>query len=627
MITIIPVLLFFSLCLPIGCFFLGGSIKGTWIPLYVGLGAGITAYTLLVIGFYHVSIAVPLLLSLSCIICLKPKIQVNFKDALPCALTLLSLHHFLNAVWVMQWPPIGDVISHATYVAMIQGLGKAFLTYAPYAPEIPAFYPLGFHALAATFSPSILGVVPGEAALLTAGMFIALIPPLMYVLTYMISDSWVLSILSYLSVFATYTKWRLFITGNFYLGVYPFLAGLTLILVYVCLIVAEARNQITPQRFVCLGTILSGAALFVYPSFMFFIAASLAIYLYNNQAIWRSKGVYTSIGLMALIVLSRIPLISVLNQVDFFSQDSLRIHFTEGNRVLVREFLTNSPNGWAILVSTIPAIYMIKKKEFRHFTTLYTLLLITVISSYYTPLFKGLLWPTLPNRSIYLLSLLSYIIIFTSINQAINTPKNSDKHIITLIIKGIGSITASKGKTLATCCLILGYGLPFYVLYPSLSNQFLNNKYPRNQKESWYVSDTRVWDMLAWVNTHIPSESLIMTDTTWTALWLPSYGVHNVTSFYLSAQHDTTRALAVKHAWEIPYNTTYWNDLIEKYNVSYIMITSDRVWFDWFYLNGTQNVATPRHFTPWEYIKVCDNQAFLRQVYREGDNAVYEVVR
>lgn len=620
-----PTLLTIALVTPIGIALMGDEkIELPQLPLYISLGMGVYGITLMIIGYHNASCLVPLTLTGISLIFLynkKPVLTMNGVYAL--ALFIISIHHFTTAADTLKWPPIGDAISHGTYTALIQHLGKIPLTYKPYAPDIVAFYPLGFHTLTASLLP-LMNLELGEGMLVISTTAISLIPPLMYTATWLLTKSKLPATIAYLSIWDTYTPWRPFITGMYYLGVYPFIVGLALSLTYLCLLIRESMETPSKDAFLLSGAVICGSLLFIYPSFFLFTVTIHVAYYLSNQGTWRRPKAIAAIGLGIGVIISRLPFLALINQVDKYIDTSTRPEFIYGTRVLIRDPLVSSVSGWVVLTATLPAVYFMSNKRNKYVSALYLLLFTTVFASYNRSLFKGWLWFTLPNRSWFLLINLSWIILLTEIhavNQRI--PNHEDR--IYLKFKGISKTTISKASAATLALSLIGYGIPFVALAPALNDQFNGNIYPKNRKDSWYVSDVAVWNMLEWVDENIPPRDLIMTDLSWSALWLTSYGVQNTTNAYLTIMNHRNRALQVNYAWKYPEDAGYLRHIIQQYNISYIMVTSDYKYFDWHWLNGTQNIAMEKPVTPQKCIQAFDEHPFLTRVYKENYNVVYKV--
>lgn len=126
------------------------------------------------------------------------------------------------------------------------------------------------------------------------------------------------------------------------------------------------------------------------------------------------------------------------------------------------------------------------------------------------------------------------------------------------------------------------------------------------------------FNAMEWVNEHAKSGERILNDWSFTGLYLESLSIKNVTMLYILRGYNITSDL--QEIWLDPKNVTLVQSLLEKYNVSYILVTSEYSFYN-FLVNSTY---MPKPYTPHEYVHIFTGYPFLQLVFESGDAAVFK---
>ena len=171
---------------------------------------------------------------------------LNTENIVPLILYVATFIFFIDKINRMQWPPVGDVLSlHGPLISLFLFNGRLTPTLQPLVPWI-LYYPPGFHVLAANIA-SWFNIFPGEAALLLGGSATILIFWLIYSLTYIYSNSKLLSTAVLLSPFVYHPSGHLsrWIIGFLYNGTYPSLVAILLSMFSITMLATIDKTEIT----------------------------------------------------------------------------------------------------------------------------------------------------------------------------------------------------------------------------------------------------------------------------------------------------------------------------------------------------------------------------------------------
>jgi hypothetical protein len=125
---------------------------------------------------------------------------------------------------------------------------------------------------------------------------------------------------------------------------------------------------------------------------------------------------------------------------------------------------------------------------------------------------------------------------------------------------------------------------------------------------------------LEWICQNVGPRELILNDWSFSGLYLLSLSIENVTMNPESA--NSSRTMELQEIWLHPDNMSFVESLLLKYNVSYILVTSE---LDYINTTGSTWVYEPKPYLPSQYMTIFTGYPFLEIVYISGFSAVFEV--
>jgi hypothetical protein len=610
------------------------------LPIYLSLGLLSLTIILFIIGFVRISGHILVIIALfSFIIILYHHLKhgseigtkINFislDNITPMILFIIVFLHFSTVVAILRWPPVGDVFEHGLFTSILVYNQKIRFTLAPHASLVP-LAPLltlsGLHVLSAALS-MLTGIFPGEAVFIVGCAIVTLIPTMLYSLTYILTCSKLLSLLAFLSAFLIGPGLEQWVLGYFYNGPYPNLFGfLSILLFLICLIdnqVQVKRTSSMHKKELTLVIILG--ILIVYPAFAAFPLLYLlisALYKGNVSKIFeniiaRRKSVLLFLTITVLfialsIVNNQSPLPQILQVIILHLH---KVYGRSGYAIYIPIFYTNII-GVSILISGIISIFFIVKHLHVKLALFYLIILIPVMFSLHPNLypFFSLI---LPNRSLMICSLISYMLISAFLDHVFR-----DKHIFTQIKfkNHFYMIHPNLSKVIIIALIIL---LGFT---PSL---FSNFTFEQAHKYSWLMRHgfTNDYDVLLWVHKNIQLNELIMNDYSYVSRYLLSFSIKNVTSkYYFNSDYEWRRAMEVQEFWRKPNDINLFLKLVKDYNISYILVTSERGYENWVGIGG-DNMYVTKPYAPAEYKAIFNNNPYLKLKFEKGDAGIYKVL-
>lgn len=615
------------------------------LPVYLTLGLLTVSILLFIIGLVRVSGYTFILMTLFSLPILyyqlksksgiKIKIKTNFislDTIMPAALFILTFLYFSNVIAIFGWPPSGDVFYHGLYTSVLVCNQKVGFTLAPYSPSVllaPMLTLSGLHALSATLS-MLTGVFPGEAVFIVGGAIVILIPLLLYSLTYILTRSKLLSLLVFLSTFLIGPGLEQWVFGYFYNGPYPTLFGILAILLFLTHSVASAEIQVERKlltRRKALTLLIILGVLLVYPAFIIFSLLYLLVStLYYGKIPKTIQNIkMTRRNVLLLSLFSAITILFVASSMatnqEFLSQmlqeiilRLSKVYGRHGYAVYTPIFYT-SVIGIAILVAGVISIFFVVKRLYARLALFYLIVLIPVMLSLHPHLFPIFSF-ILPERSLMICSLLSWVLISLLISHVFA----NSKHVLTrLRFKNrLYTSQINHGKVVTVALIIL------LVFTPSL---FSNFTFEPAHKYSWLMRHgfANDYDVLLWVHKNVQLTDLILNDNSWTSWYIPSFSIKNVTSkYFLDSDYERNRAIEVQHFWRNPNDIDLFLKLAEDHNISYVLVTSERGYFNWSDIGG-DNSYVSKPYTPAQYKAIFNDNPCLELLFEKGDAGVYKV--
>lgn len=601
---------------PVGYLFLSYSTRNKFsslpffvrLPIYLSLGLtviGIISYFTVII---FISRMILLTISLSCLVVtvyLKFKRRelgkstllrlMSIDEILPLFLLLLLFLHFSYIIGFYRWPPVGDLLGHGRTISMIIYRTIDF-------NRILFTYSFSFHAVAANFAV-LLDVYPGESAFIFGAAIVILIPLLLYAITIITTGSKVASLIPFLgSLIYSGSNLERWFVGYFYNGPYPNLWGFLIVFTFfgVCCL----ERLFYPRRYIMILFLITFHLYLAYVSFTFFnIIYMLYYFLLHFKTITRFFKTMRPCSKRLLITMLLTN--GILLLVYLLNKFSIIYNFAE-MRLWYSINLPNFTNleGYTVnflivIVAILLALVLIIKRIYANIAIYYLIISITVLSTLH-PIMNNYLFFILPSRSLMIAVGLSWIFLALFVHHYISSLK------IKVSFSSYNRILSFRTLVILSIIVFMYIFLPIYHPMPM--------KIYRSY--GWFIlsDEPDVLDAMEWIHRNVPSDATILGDASFGAHYLFSLSVKGpFDSLYLVGEFSELRLI-----WKNPENKTLVIQLIKKYNVKYIFVTSEWGWWESGYKKK------PR--SPIEYIRIFDSYDFLRQIFKEGDTAVYNVI-
>jgi len=584
----------------------------------------ITLFSLLLVSYYHLKF--------------KSEIKTmtnitSFDNILPAALFIITFLHFSTVISIIGWPPPGDIFNHGLFTSILEYNQKITFSLAPYDASLPLTPPIsgftGLHIISANFS-MLTGVFPGEAVFIVGGAIVILIPMLLYTSTYILTKSNILSLFAFLSTFLIGLDLEQWALGYFYNGPFQNLFGFLAVLLFLIFPIATSEIQFqsnSSMRNRTLLLVIILAVFLVYPPFVIFpilylllsaLRKGKIVKALRNISIGRKNVLLFSLFLViALLFLIVLPM--TINQEFLFQLLQgiyLRISQVYGSPgyAIYPPIFYTSAIGVAILVGGIISIFFVVRHLHAKVALFYLVVFLPVMFSLHPALFP-IFSSILPNRSLMACSLISWVLLSAFLSHI----STDFRHIsIQLAFKNRLYVRQVNPSNVAVLLIIL------LVFTPSL---FSNFAFEQANKYSWLMRNgfANDYDVLLWVHENIKPDELILDDFSFTSWYLLSFSVKNVTSVrWWGSDFKRERAIETLNFLKDPTNTSQLLSLISKYDIKYVLVTSERAHYVWKGIGGDDRyVAKP--FKPAEYKSIFGNYPFLKLMYKHGDAGIYKV--
>ena len=633
-------LLLYALALPIGYLMLNIKRLDRFrsLPLFVKspvyLSVGLIISTLLyyLIGIFTISVIIPIAIFTIVILILvfqqrqnlnTKKINFDFSvnNILPLVLLALSLIYIAFIVGNQIWPVPGDVVDHGFYTSLMLNQHRITYTFAPILPTVTVYYPLGLHVLAANMS-LLTGLYPGESLFLIAGAIVSIFPLTLYSLTYAYTKSKSFSLLAYLSIFAvTPYSWAT-VLRCLETGTYPRIYGY-FVIATVCIIAAitnpfkrdESEKNNSFKYFILLCVLLTISLILIYPSYSIYVMAFLIFTIFINRY---SVSNHKRIKILLATVLAGATIFLLYGIfTGFFGWVLSILPKATDTNIPMAYFSTFS--GIAVIIAAVIGVFFLIKRVRIEISILYLIVLIPQLLSLYPPLYLYLVALT-PYKNILINGVLSWVLIalfghylFTKLTDNRFFFKLQCRVEINNKLKKIGL------KTIVSFCAFL---IIISAFSPTIVYSIGNVSH--NQLGwQWYVdsqpSSTYDFQAMEWINTNVSSTDLILNIPSWSALYMESFSIKNMTNYYLT--DNPYRAVDCMAIWRDPTNLELLLSLIEKYDIKYIFVTSEPGYYNWVNFGGDQTYV-PKEYN---YGAIFDTIPFLQCVYSQSDTRIYKV--
>lgn len=550
------------------------------------------------------------------------------ENIFPFLLFLVSLVYITSIVGTMIWPNPGDTISHGFYTSLILYQRKMPFTFEPISP-LRVLYPLGFHVLAACLASSI-NIYPAEAVFLIAAAIVIIFPSILYSLTYIYTKSKTFSLFSYLSAYIwTSYSWAS-IMHCFHNGTYPRLYGYLIASIF-CVLIAitnplnrDGNNEKNDlKHFAILSILVLFTMTIVYPSFSPYIFIFLIVCIFMNrgfvgQALRKMK-ISTIIFLLVALVFS-----GYIIYTGFFG--FIITHLPKSLLTYIPpEFFYNCPTGIAVLLAAGIALFFLIKRINVGISLFYFIVFIPQLLTLYHPFYFHLVALT-PYKAIMMNGILSWVML--SLFSHFLIDKLSAKKYIFYEIATQESIVPKKLCLKKIRLKVLTNALVLIIIISGFAPTIILNATSIHTKKPgwwWFVRspETLPYDFAAleWINQNISNKDLVLNIPSWSALYLESFSIKNMTHYYIIDHQGRARAKETRQIWENPTDFDLLMGLLKKYDVKYIFVTSEWGYYDWWGFGGDWKYKGKKY----NYTQIYDDVPFLKCVFRKGNTRVYKV--
>jgi len=536
------------------------------------------------------------------------------KVLVPLFLIAFTFFHFSFVMSIAGWPACNDLHDfHGPVTSILLWNGKITTTLEPITSAQP-WYPIGFHILAANIA-SYFHLFPGEAVWLLGGLVMIMIPILMYSLTYTLTKSIPLSLLVYFSTFIIHTSHQHFmkwIVGFLQLGLYPGLTGIMTVIfsIYVLSLTEYRQPEKLKKRFPIGSTAILFfsllALLLTYPNFSIFVAMIIIFIIlkhHNELVIYFTKKPVSTI--IPLLLAGGLTLYLFPVNILYVSLPSITSPSTAYK--LPQTFLFDHITGYVMWVAMFISLILIYKKRYTFINFIY-LIIFCMVAFTLSAAAPTILYLILPYRAVMIPWITCWLILSLGITEIFRI-----RRLKRYFHPPINSIFV----VILTAFLIL---TPQFTV--SIVQQF---SYAEAKYWGWYTHKNSLpndYTALLWIHYNVPPDDLILNDLSIPSLWILSISVKNVTYSRILGSTERDRARELYNIWEKPYEEYTVYQLLKKYNVRYVFVTSEPGCYDAIEIRSKY---IPKPFTPEEYVQIFDTYPFLKIVFRLGLTTVYKV--
>lgn len=555
---------------------------------------------------------------------------LSLDNVVPFILFIITFTYFIKVIGIFKWPPPGDIFNHGLYTSILIYNQKITTTLGPYAPSVLAIPAIsGIHVMSALIS-MITGIFPGEAVFIMGGVISILIPLILYSLVFLYTRSILFSLMGFFSVFLIGPGLERWIYGYFYNGPYPNLFGFLAIIFFITYqkIQNDYGNETSDSKrknvvtiIIILGVLFTYPPFVVYPLLYYTLLTICDKNTRENTIINIKKLAYsypplviiiTFLFIVASMIMNRNFLLQILRGlISYLSKAYGRLSYS----IYVPLFY-KSAIGVAIIVAGFISILFLVKQLHYNLGLFYLIIFVPVMFSLHPALFPYFSL-ILPNRSLMLCALISWVLILILISDIFPNYENISIRLTFQNHQYLGRCKVNYKALFSSLCLLI-------VFVPSLVTTL---QFEPAHRYSWLLRHgfTDDYDVLLWASENILSDALIMNDYSYDSRYLLSFSLKNVSSkYHFDTDYERNRAIEIQYFWENKLDNGMLFKLIEKYNVSYILVTSQKSYHNWVGINGDDRYTT-KAFKPEEYKIFFNDLPLLELMFEKGESGIYRI--
>lgn len=610
------------------------------IPLYLSAGLAIIMAVTYFVGTVFISplvIIIPTVIAIIGIGVWKRKLNENISllktviedkaGTVFAAAVLVTIFAYFAAIPATTlWPPNGDAITHSTMTSLTLYQGHLPKDLNPII-SLPVTYPVGFHVLSADFS-LLADIYPSESIFIVATFFIIVVSSLLFTLSYSLTKSYWLSIsIPFIIVIAHSTgNLESYVAGYLVNGPFPNIFGFGALLTVITLCQIAYQNGNTPFRVLPLILVLFISLFIVYPVFLTHAVLFFGTYVIVHHLVMRRtvspiedggsvhstngeqthylgrrRFVLTNAGTSILIVLTFLvgsyfgglfPLYEqmITSNTAYFSQNEESFGISS-----VYDAFASDIRFTGLIGITIAGVIIYMVSYLKPSPIFIGFLLLTGIT------ISGIVLIS-PQRTLTFLVLMSFPLIAYLVSEGSKTR----------IIKSHRLLPVA---TTAIFVLILNI-----LIVPNAIDFIVKNPGWFSSAAPYFDADYKTSE---WLVKNVQDDELILSDRTYSSLFLYGFKVFNLSHNYWGGlfypmPHE------LSSVWSDPGDVDNARQLVNKYDVKYIVLMNDPVFIDYAGWGGTgQYMGKP--YSTEQYKSFFDSYGFLKLEYRNGNALVYSV--
>ncbi len=531
--------------------------------------------------------------------------------------TIVFFYVMLNDSFIL-FPTAGDAWTHGRFIAMIIFDGKIPTDFIPF-DSATIVYPLAFHVFSAAISLS-LSIEYGIGMLTFTGCLLVLTCILTVYVVYRQTHSTVFSSL------VAYLFFQVHPSGNadmsvlleYLNGTYTvILAILIVVTSFICLQEILASKRKDAFLLLVLGVVFSVCTFLTYPSFIVVVVPLYGfciLFSFNKKLQFGNmfkflksvKGIILLLGFFAIIFGGIYLLTGPFNYIlqDLFQSTSYHDYLIMDSYFLEGFYLP------IIIVSILSAYFLSKDPKWRPLSIGYLIVLGVILLSAIPELYEIGLWHILPRRTMLLLEVFAIcfdmMLPYYFIQKLIKKDMSHRWMKYRLNIR-INKITKYTEIVVFLMTIVSCFTLATFMVEDSWSGFTRDPAFQSDLEGMRYLHD------------HTSGTELILNYAHASEYFFPTFGLLNPV---YALPCNTTRAIELEQIWWNPDNETLVQDLLAKYNISYVFVSSMAKIFRLFD-NRTYQLARVNWSTCFNSFKAY---TFLNQIYNQDNCSIFKIV-
>jgi hypothetical protein len=172
--------------------------------------------------------------------------------------------------------------------------------------------------------------------------------------------------------------------------------------------------------------------------------------------------------------------------------------------------------------------------------------------------------------------------------------------------------------------------LAFVVEAPYIYQQAISNY-------GWFIPEIQFRDtykVFSWIEENTTKSDLILNDLTMASTYIDGTSLKNLSHSYASgwlkyplddSHPRLIMAKDLKEVWMQPQDENLVNQLLDKYNVSYLIMMPMPGYIDYVNWGGESGQYTFKAFSNLRYEEIFDSYSFMEKVFKSGNATIYSM--